>query len=141
MGAAVLERIGNTAKNRDPTNDHRLCVFSSRNNTILTFTRPSGTVISWTSGGRAGFKKVQRSSYEAGYACALKIFEEVKRVRNEEKIEGLHVLFKGFGQGREAVFRALLTSDGALVKELVTRLTDTTPIKIGGTRAKKARRL
>jgi len=51
------------------------------------------------------------------------------------------VLFKGFGQGREAVFKALMTSEGDDVRPFVARVTDNTPIKIGGTRAKKTRRL
>jgi len=51
------------------------------------------------------------------------------------------VLFSGFGQGRDAVFKALMTSEGDDVRPYVLRVTDNTPIKIGGTRAKKTRRL
>jgi len=51
------------------------------------------------------------------------------------------VLFKGFGRGREAVYKALMTSEGDDVRPFVSRVTDNTPIKIGGTRAKKMRRL
>jgi small subunit ribosomal protein S11 len=51
------------------------------------------------------------------------------------------VLFKGFGRGREAVYKALMTSEGDDVRPFITRVTDNTPIKIGGTRAKKTRRL
>jgi len=50
-------------------------------------------------------------------------------------------MFRGFGQGRDAVFKALMTSEGDDVRPFVNRVTDNTPIKIGGTRAKKTRRL
>ena len=53
----------------------------------------------------------------------------------------LEIIFKGFGQGREAMQKALLASEGEKVRPFVARLTDHTPVKIGGTRAKKARRL
>ena len=53
----------------------------------------------------------------------------------------LSIAFKGFGFGREAVLRAVMASEGDRVRETVYQLKDTTPIKIGGTKARKARRL
>ncbi|EJD54046.1 hypothetical protein AURDEDRAFT_110685, partial [Auricularia subglabra TFB-10046 SS5] len=53
----------------------------------------------------------------------------------------LTLKFDGFGPGRDAVFRALLTQEGEPTAKLVRWITDCTPIKIGGTRAKKMRRL
>lgn len=108
---------------------------------------------SW-SGGSCGFKGVNRSGYEAGYQCAVRAFARVQQLAHEsaEKM-GLggvgasaggarfEVLFKGFGRGREAVIKALMTSEGDDVRPYVTRVTDNTPIKIGGTRARKTRRL
>ena len=67
-----------------------------------------------------------------------KILGVKERVGGDMKLE---VLFNGFGQGRDAMYRALMSDEGAAVRQLVSRLTDTTPIKIGGTRAKKARRI
>jgi small subunit ribosomal protein S11 len=94
------------------------------------------------SGGSCGFKGVNRSGYEAGYQCAVRAFARVKQLALEGG-EGarFEVLLKGFGQGREAVVKALMTSEGDDVRPFVTRVTDNTPIKIGGTRAKKMRRL
>lgn len=88
-----------------------------------------------------GFKKVQRSTYEAGYQCAVHIFEKIAQVRENNNTMTLQVNFKGFGQGREAVYRALTTSEGDKIREIVKCLSDRTPIKIGGTKAKKTRRL
>jgi len=101
------------------------------------------------SGGSCGFKGVNRSGYEAGYQCAVRAFTRVKELARESADMGsgggggprFEVLFKGFGRGREAVYKALMTSEGDEVRPFVTRVTDNTPIKIGGTRAKKTRRL
>jgi small subunit ribosomal protein S11 len=62
-------------------------------------------------------------------------------MRVTEPAFNLELLFKGFGQGRDALQKALLTVEGENIRNLIIRLTDRTPIKIGGTRAKKARRL
>jgi len=119
---------------------YRLHCKSTRNNTIVTFTEPTGHSIAWFSGGSCGFKKGNRSGYEAGYQCAVRIFEKIAQVAKTRPIE-VDLFFKGFGQGRDALHRALLTSEGEIVRPLVSTITDRTPIKIGGTRAKKMRRL
>jgi small subunit ribosomal protein S11 len=122
---------------------YRLHCKSTRNNTIVTFTEPTGHTISWFSGGSCGFKKVHRSGYEAGYQCAIRIFKKIEETAKVAKVVPFEIelFFKGFGQGRDALYRALLTSEGNNVRPLVALITDRTPIKIGGTRAKKMRRL
>lgn len=119
----------------------QLYVKASSNNTIITFSTPNGRVLSVISAGMCGFKKVQRSTYEAGYRCAIRVFEKIANVAKDNINMTLHVNFKGFGQGREAVYRALTTSEGDAIRDLVKCLSDRTPIKIGGTKAKKTRRL
>ncbi|KAK7695605.1 hypothetical protein QCA50_000241 [Cerrena zonata] len=121
---------------------YNLYVQSTRNNTIATFTRPNGNPITTVSGGKCGFKGVRKSSYEAGYQCAVTMFSKILAMREKEGSNmKLEVLFSGFGQGRDAMYRALMAEEGADVRKLVSRVTDTTPIKIGGTRAQKARRI
>lgn len=119
---------------------YRLHCQSTRNNTITTLTQPNGQTIAWFSGGSCGFKKVNRSSYEAGYQCAVRMFKRIEEFAKGKDIE-LELFFKGFGQGRDALHRALMTTEGELVRPMVVSITDRTAIKIGGTRAKKARRL
>lgn len=53
----------------------------------------------------------------------------------------IELVLKGFGPGREAVVAALTTSRADRVRNLIRRITDATPIKIGGTRPKKRRML
>jgi small subunit ribosomal protein S11 len=135
---------------------YRIHVLCTPNNTHIVISDPRGHPLkagSWT-GGSCGFKGVNRSGYEAGYQCAVRAFARIKQLAQEEGVAfgvgasavavlraRFEVLFSGFGQGRDAVFKALMTSEGDDVRPYVVRVTDNTPIKIGGTRAKKTRRL
>ena len=88
-----------------------------------------------------GFKKAQRSGYEAGYRAAVRVFQHIVAHRAQWGVKDIEVLWNGFGQGREAVFRALQASEGENVRHMVLAMTDKTPIKIGGVRPKKRRML
>lgn len=119
---------------------YRLHCHSTSNNTIVTLTTSDGMPVAWASGGLCGFKKANRGSYEAGHKCAIRMFQKIREINKHEPLE-VDLFFKGFGQGRDALYRALMTSEGQAVRLLVSTMTDRTAIKIGGTRAKKARRL
>ena len=119
---------------------YRLHCKSTNNNTIITFTNPVGQTIGWQSGGRCEFKGANRASYEAGYQSAVRIFRVIEKLA-EEKDFRVALFFKGFGQGRDALKTALLAVEGQHIRSLVCSVSDRTPIKIGGTRAKKTRRL
>ncbi|KAI0047316.1 translational machinery component [Auriscalpium vulgare] len=118
-------------------------VVCTSNNTHITLTDEIGRPIpegTW-SGGLVGFKGVNRSGYEAAYQCAIRAFARMTEVTLDKPGARFELLFKGFGQGRDAVYKALMTSEGELIRQFVNRVTDKTPIKIGGTRARKVRRL
>ena len=135
------QQVNPYTKERNEPSKFHLHVHSTRNNTIVTFTDQGGNPVAWWSGGSCGFKKVNRASYEAGYQCTVRAFEKILDYRKEVGPFALEIIFKGFGQGREAMQKALLAAEGGRVRPFVSRLTDETPVKIGGTRAKKARRL
>lgn len=120
---------------------HKMHVRASRNNTIITLTAPDGNILASSSGGSVGFKHTQRSGYEAGYRAAFAVFDKITKFRDAWQIKHLEIFWNGFGQGREAVFRAILSDNGRSTKELVSKMSDTTPIKIGGVRPKKRRML
>lgn len=122
-------------------NKIRLHCHSTRNNTITTLTKETGEPMIWFSGGSCGFKKGNRSTYEAGYQCAVRMFKWIEEYQRTVPSLEIDLFFKGFGQGREALKGALLAAEGERVRQLVVSITDRTPIKIGGTRAKKTRRL
>ncbi|SJX66425.1 related to ribosomal protein YmS18, mitochondrial [Sporisorium reilianum f. sp. reilianum] len=120
---------------------HRLFVNASRNNTVLTLTSPTGDPLASASGGSVGFKKSARSGYEAGYRAAFSMFGKINEYKDAWRIQHLEVLWNGFGQGREAVFRALVAGEGQTTKGLISKMTDNTAVKIGGVRPKKRRML
>jgi len=57
------------------------------------------------------------------------------------QIKKLEVVLRGFGAGREAVTKALLGTEGRLLRGKIVRVTDATRVKFGGTRSPKPRRL
>ncbi|PKI84681.1 hypothetical protein MVES_001318 [Malassezia vespertilionis] len=140
--AAAQEPVENVPTTpRGLAKPHRLHVQATRNNTMVTFTMPTGEPLANASGGTVGFKKAGRSGYEAGYRAALRIFEKIGANQTRWRVNSIEVLWNGFGQGREAVFRAMMASEGEKVRGLVKVMTDKTPIKIGGVRPKKRRML
>jgi len=152
---------------KTPQTTFGLYCQSTRSNTIVTITRtstnpaaaPSASssgpgpaagpstsaassgVVAWFSGGSCQFKGANRASYEAGYQCAKQSFRALEGLLKAEPDARVELFFKGFGQGREAMRGALLAVEGETVRRHVKSVTDRTPIKIGGTRAKKAKRL
>lgn len=125
-----------------PAIQYHLHVHSTRNNTIVTFCNAVGNPVAYYTGGTCGFKGVNRSGYEAGYQCAVRVFDRImKEVEGSQTALKIDLYFKGFGMGRDALYRALMATEGEKVRPLIARVTDRTAIKIGGTRAKKARRL
>ncbi|RSH78663.1 uncharacterized protein EHS24_002392 [Apiotrichum porosum] len=126
---------------------HTLTVFSSRNNTVLTFTDKTGPLFpTITSGTDKVFKKSQRNSVEAAHQATLKMFARIQAVTTEWKTmqyqPKINIAYKGVGgKGREAVHLAILSNNGDEIRPLITRVEDRSPIKIGGTRARTARRV
>jgi small subunit ribosomal protein S11 len=59
----------------------------------------------------------------------------------EQRIDRLELILRGFGDGREAIKKILLGSEGMLVRPRIVRVTDATRLKFGGQRSKKPRRL
>jgi small subunit ribosomal protein S11 len=57
------------------------------------------------------------------------------------QIKNVEVILRGFGAGREAVTKALLGQEGRLLRGKIIKVSDSTRLKIGGTRSKKPRRL
>ncbi|OBZ76269.1 putative cardiolipin-specific deacylase, mitochondrial [Grifola frondosa] len=108
-------------------------VKATRNNTTTTLTKPNGDPIITLSGGKVGFKSSNRASYEAGYQCIVGIFKQLELEMNKGDLEW-QLYLKGFGQGRDAAYRALIAAEGTTVKQFLTSVTDRSPIKIGEVR-------
>ncbi|KAI5807010.1 hypothetical protein EDC01DRAFT_637817 [Geopyxis carbonaria] len=119
--------------------DYHLHVYAHKHNTHITFTRPDRGAIVSLSAGNIGFTKSHRGTYDAAYQLATNVFKKIEELRVAPR--SLEVVMRGFGQGREAVMGALLGQEGRYLRDRVTRVTDSTRLKFGGTRSKKPRRL
>jgi small subunit ribosomal protein S11 len=126
--AAPKKRKGKKAR----VSRGRIYVQSTYNNTIVTVTDVTGSVIGWGSSGRTGFKGSKKSTPYA----AQKTMEDVIARLKEVGLAEVDVFVKGIGTGRESAVRAL---QGAGFN--ILSIKDQTPIPHGGVRPKKARRV
>lgn len=85
-------------------------------------------------------KKIAMHSWRNG---GKKMNPEQAPLRTIKDVEvlGIEVVMRGFGQGREAFQKALLGSEGFLIRPMVKRVTDATRLKFGGARSPQVRRL
>ncbi|MBI4310426.1 MAG: 30S ribosomal protein S11 [Chloroflexi bacterium] len=107
-------------------------IQSTFNNTLITVTDPEGNVISWGSGGTAGFKGARKGTAFAAQRAA----EVAGRRAAENGVRQVDVFVKGPGAGREAAIRSLQS-----VGISVTSIRDVTPIPHNGCRPPKRRRV
>lgn len=120
---------------------HHLHVYSHKHNTILTLTRPNGNPMLVRSCGHLGFRKSQRSGYDPAYQLTTHMFGQMQEKGLLLEIQRLDIVFRDFGPGREAFTKVLLGNEGRNIRGLVSRVTDASRIKFGGTRSRKVRRL
>ena len=107
-------------------------VKSSFNNTIVSITDPQGGLVSWSSGGTAGFKGSRKSTPFAAQLAA----EAAARKAMEHGMKQVGVFVKGPGTGRESALRAIANTG---LK--ITHIKDVTPIPHNGCRPPKRRRV
>ena len=110
----------------------RVCIHAGENNTIVTFTDLEGNKIGGSSCGVAGFKGTRKST---PYAAKVAAETAVTAVAGYG-IEAVHVEVKGLGPGREQAIRGL-QSAGINLESII----DTTPIRHGGCRPCRRRRV
>jgi small subunit ribosomal protein S11 len=120
---------------------YHLHIFSHKHNTIITLTRPNGNPLMSLGCGNLGFRKSQRSGYDPAYQLSSHVFGQIQEKGLLPDIQRIELVFRGFGQGRDAFIKVLLGNEGRNIRPLVTRVTDATRIKFGGTRSRKVRRL
>ncbi|KAJ1833686.1 hypothetical protein LPJ63_002573 [Coemansia sp. RSA 2711] len=140
MGIGRSGRFGGVVdpmqtENPDPMHKVILHVHASSNNTILSLTDANGRVIVNASSGTVGFRKAQRAGFEPAYQATASIANTVKE--RGLLVRKLELRFKGFGAGRDAVYKAV----NSLTNWPICAVSDVTPIPFNGCRPKKARRL
>ena len=107
-------------------------IQSTFNNTIITITDLSGSVISWSSAGLQGFKGSRKSTPFAAQMAA----EDAVRKAKEQGMRRVQVYIKGPGAGRESALRSL-----QLAGLTITMIRDVTPVPHNGCRPPKRRRV
>ena len=106
-------------------------IKSTFNNTTITFTDLQGNVVSWSTGGNAGFKGSRKSTPFAAQLAA----EQAAKAAIENGVRKVDVLCKGPGSGRETAIRTIAASG---IEVLSIR--DVTPVPHNGCRPPKRRR-
>jgi small subunit ribosomal protein S11 len=90
-------------------------------------------VLTWASGGTAGFKWAREST---PYAAQITAEQAVEKAKTLHSLESVDVYVKWIGIGREQAIRGLI-SGGVELKAIF----DITPVPHGGCRKKKVRKL
>ncbi len=108
-------------------------ILATFNNTIVTFTDQSGSVLSASSAGACGFRGSKKGTAYAAQVACEKAGTIAKQSHGFSRAD---VVIKGVGLGREAAVRALMGQQIA-----VESIKDITGVPHGGCRPKKARRI
>ncbi|KAL6243049.1 hypothetical protein RBB50_010149 [Rhinocladiella similis] len=143
---------------------YHIHVYAHKHNMHITFTDPSHNPILSLSCGSIGLKHAQRATYDACFQLAAYTFRkmvekqwrvggkkmshnpmqtlaDIRRPGAQYGGAGIEIILRGFGPGRDAFQKALLGTEGRMIKPLVAKVTDSTRLKFGGTRSPNVRRL
>lgn len=107
-------------------------IKSTYNNTIVTLTDLSGSVIDWSSAGLLGFKGAKKATPYAATNIVGSLLERTKKIGLKE----VDIFVRGIGSGRESAIRAVAANGISIVS-----ITDVTPVPHNGCRPPKPRRV
>lgn len=120
---------------------HNLHVFAHRRSTIITLTRPNHEVMLTQACGNIGFRHAKRKGYDPAHQLTSHTLARIQEQGWLQEIKRLELIFRDFGPGREAFTKILLGNEGKNFHPLISRVTDATRLKFGGTRSPQVRRL
>ncbi|KAL2758979.1 hypothetical protein ACRALDRAFT_2099158 [Sodiomyces alcalophilus JCM 7366] len=125
----------------DALEPYHIHIYSHKHNTHVTVTKPDRGAIVSVSAGNIGFRKSRRGQYDAAYQVMAYVLERLKFGGWQHKINRIELVLRGFGQGRDAALKVLMSPEGAIWRQKVVRVADSTRLKFGGTRSRARRRL
>ena len=108
-------------------------IMASFNNTIVSITDEQGHVLTWASGGSAGFKGAREAT---PYAAQVAVEQASQKAKTLHSLETVDVYVKWIGAGREQAIRGLI-SGGLELRGIF----EITPVPHNGCRKKKVRHL
>ncbi|KAK3394484.1 hypothetical protein B0H63DRAFT_461058 [Podospora didyma] len=125
----------------DVAEPYHFHIYSHKHNTHITVTNPNRDALISLSCGNIGFKKSQRKHYDSAYQLGAYVVDKMHQMGIVKDIHKLEIVLRGFGNGREAVTKVLLGTQGLSLRDKIVRVSDATRLKFGGTRSKAKRRL
>lgn len=114
------------------TENGRVYITATFNNTLVSITNNKGDTIGWSSAGAVGFKGTRKST---PYAATTAV-EAVARKAVTAGMKNVEVYIKGPGSGRDSALRAIKSAGLS-----ISQIADITPIPHNGPRASKKRRI
>ncbi len=130
MAKATLRRSKKTRKN---VPEAIISITATLNNTHVVVSDLSGQVLTWSTGGTAGFKGAREAT---PYAAQITSEQAVGKAKTLHNVEKAHVYVKGIGAGREQAIRGVINAGVELIG-----IYDITPVPHNGCRKRKARKL
>lgn len=128
-----VQPIAKKRKNRRTVATGQVHILATFNNTIISFTDPTGAVLTTSSAGTCGFRGSKKGTAYAAQIAAERAGQNAKQQYGFIKAS---VFIKGIGLGRDAAVRAL----GGLNIQ-IDSIQDQTGVPHGGVRPRKARRV
>lgn len=130
MAKATLRRSKKTRKNIP---EAVISITATLNNTHVVVSDLAGQVLTWSTGGTAGFKGAREAT---PYAAQITSEQAVSKAKTLHNVERASIYVKGIGAGREQAIRGVINSGVELVA-----IYDITPVPHNGCRKRKARKL
>ena len=128
----MAEKTKKTSAKKAVSTGGVITIKASFNNTIISVSDVEGNVITWSSGGTAGFKGSRKGTSFAAQVAA----QAAAKKAYDLGMRNVEVYVKGPGSGRESAIRAVQA-----VGFNITIIKDTTPIPHNGCRPRKKRRV
>jgi small subunit ribosomal protein S11 len=105
---------------------YHLHILASKHNTHITCTKPNREPIISLSCGCLGYKKSRRSGFDSAYSLTKYVLERLIHNGWPMKIKRLEVIMRGFGQGRDAAIKVLMSPEGKVLRDKIVRLINCT---------------
>ncbi|MEX0650043.1 MAG: 30S ribosomal protein S11 [Candidatus Andersenbacteria bacterium] len=129
---ATATKTKKKTKARRKVKQGMIFIQSTYNNTLITITDATGSVLVTSSAGRVGFAGARKATPFAAQQAVADIMERLKPFGMEEA----GIVVRGIGSARESAVRAFSASGLQ-----ITSLRDITPIPHNGVRPPKRRRV
>lgn len=125
----------------DELEPYHFHIYSHKHNTHITCTKPNREPIISMSCGNIGYRKSRRGTFDSAYSLTKYVLERLIHTGWPMKMRRMELVLRGFGQGREAAVKVLMSPEGKMFRDKIVRVADSTRIKFAGTRSEKPRRL